>query len=131
MSRRLLLAGMLALTACSPTSGYYARSKQPPSARARHNAELRVRVRKSRETSRRTYGRPASTPTSRPKASTWRQDVSPASCGKKGSGARAGGAGRLSRRCRTPTLAPRPISWPDPDYIRASPTLAPGLASFR
>ena len=39
-------------------SGYYAWLKRPPSARARRDAELVVKIRKAHEENRRVYGRP-------------------------------------------------------------------------
>jgi len=66
---------------------------------------------------------PASTPTSRRRASVWCPSGSPASCGRKGSRARAGGVARRPPRCGTPTLAPRPTWWTEIPRRWAGPAL--------
>ena len=91
-----------AASSVSPRTGSYAWVNRPPSAWARRDGDLHVQMHESWEANCRTFkaGAPC-TPTSGPRARRCRRSGLPASCGRKGSRAGAGGAGKLSRRCGT------------------------------
>lgn len=74
------------------SSGFWAWSRRPPSARARSDAELTRRIRDIHEQSRGTFGAPASTPSSGTAASAAHASGSLGSCATRGSSASTGGA---------------------------------------